>query len=117
MNAYELANELNRKLTGKLIGHTTAKLRQQADRIAELEKDLALKTRDRDVFREFTLAYEKRIAELEKPIQDGIQSFGVLQEQMLKEKLFGAEPVAWTCLLYTSPSPRDYAASRMPSSA
>ena len=24
---------------------------------------------------------------------------------------------AWFCLLYTSPSPRDYAASRMPSSA
>ena len=24
---------------------------------------------------------------------------------------------AWSCLLYTSPSPRDYAASRMPSSA
>ena len=24
---------------------------------------------------------------------------------------------AYTCLLYTSPSPRDYAASRMPSSA
>ena len=23
----------------------------------------------------------------------------------------------WDCLLYTSPSPRDYAASRMPSSA
>ena len=23
----------------------------------------------------------------------------------------------WVCLLYTSPSPRDYAASRMPSSA
>ena len=27
------------------------------------------------------------------------------------------EGVAYTCLLYTSPSPRDYAASRMPSSA
>ena len=30
------------------------------------------------------------------------------------------EAVGWTnytCLLYTSPSPRDYAASRMPSSA
>ena len=26
-------------------------------------------------------------------------------------------PVPMTCLLYTSPSPRDYAASRMPSSA
>ena len=25
--------------------------------------------------------------------------------------------VKWVCLLYTSPSPRDYAASRMPSSA
>ena len=25
--------------------------------------------------------------------------------------------VHWHCLLYTSPSPRDYAASRMPSSA
>ena len=27
------------------------------------------------------------------------------------------EDVYWDCLLYTSPSPRDYAASRMPSSA
>ena len=35
-------------------------------RINELEKDLALKTRDRDVFSNFTLAYEDRIAELEK---------------------------------------------------
>ena len=26
-------------------------------------------------------------------------------------------PEDWNCLLYTSPSPRDYAASRMPSSA
>ena len=36
-------------------------------------------------------------------------------EAVLAEKLFGARPYA--CLLYTSPSPRDYAASRMPSSA
>jgi hypothetical protein len=125
VNAYELANELENKdrlwnVDENLMLKNCAMLRQQADRIAELEKecnwakdqwnkdricfeasktelekDLALKTRDRDVFREFTLAYEKRIAELEKSIQDGIQSFGVLQEQMLKEKLFGAEPVAW----------------------
>ena len=32
-------------------------------------------------------------------------------------KLFGNENEALICLLYTSPSPRDYAASRMPSSA
>ena len=33
--------------------------------------------------------------------------------------VFGVHRGAWrfTCLLYTSPSPRDYAASRMPSSA
>ena len=34
-----------------------------------------------------------------------------LADKMLSEDLSG------TCLLYTSPSPRDYAASRMPSSA
>ena len=31
--------------------------------------------------------------------------------------VYGAQWVNWPCLLYTSPSPRDYAASRMPSSA
>ena len=32
-------------------------------------------------------------------------------------QLFDHRPQAMACLLYTSPSPRDYAASRMPSSA
>ena len=32
-------------------------------------------------------------------------------------KLFNSGPWDGICLLYTSPSPRDYAASRMPSSA
>ena len=31
--------------------------------------------------------------------------------------LYENEPKYYPCLLYTSPSPRDYAASRMPSSA
>ena len=53
----------------------------------ELEKDLVLKTRDRDVFCNFTLAYEKRIEELEKVIQDGIKAFGYIQEKQLKNKL------------------------------
>jgi predicted nucleic acid-binding Zn-ribbon protein len=60
--------------------------RQLKGRIAELEKDLALKTRDRDVFRDFTLAYEKRIEELEKVIQDGMKAFGEIQDQRLKDK-------------------------------
>ena len=29
----------------------------------------------------------------------------------------GAAPIQWSCLLYTSPSPRDLSTSRMPSSA
>ncbi len=124
MNAYELADDVknisNTIEALEWVQKASPLLCQQADRIAELEKEcnwakdqwnkdricfeaskteldkeLALKTRDRDVFREFTLAYERRIAELEKTIQDGIQSFGILQEQMLKEKLFGAEPIAW----------------------
>jgi len=57
----------------KELAKIIVQLRQQADRIAELEKDLALKTRDRDVFRDFTLAYEKRIEELEKLEQDFIR--------------------------------------------
>ena len=38
--------------------------------------------------------------------------------EMIESNLQGVEFIAVnTCLLYTSPSPRDYAASRMPSSA
>ena len=33
-----------------------------------------------------------------------------------RRKIYSIAAV-WVCLLYTSPSPRDYAASRMPSSA
>ena len=38
---------------------------------------------------------------------DELKAVGL--EQLLEHR--------WSCLLYTSPSPRDYAASRMPSSA
>ena len=43
----------------------------------------------------------------------GLHSGGVWVAQRLHALLGLAQP----CLLYTSPSPRDYAASRMPSSA
>ena len=32
-------------------------------------------------------------------------------------KIYHSGPATWTCLLYTSPSPRDATLSRMPSSA
>ena len=98
MTAYELANALKDDWADKFRFDAADMLRQQADRIAELEKDfawakdqwnkdricfesrrnelekdLALKTRDRDVFCNFTLAYEKRIEELEKLEQDFIR--------------------------------------------
>lgn len=45
-------------------------LRRLVEELDRLEKDLALKTRDRDVFCDFTLAYEKRIKELESQLKD-----------------------------------------------
>jgi 2'-5' RNA ligase len=69
MTANELADKCNR-LQGEIIlgflADCATMLRQQAKEIEALKKDLALKTRDRDVFANFTLAYEKRIEELEK---------------------------------------------------
>ena len=43
----------------------------------------------------------------------------VEKNKRLKQNLKPGDKVTWSggCLLYTSPSPRDYAASRMPSSA
>ena len=100
MNAYELADELewhwDNDCRSPAVSKSADMLRQQADRIAELEKDLALKTRDRDVFRDFTLAYEKRIAELEKLVHqrfDDGKRLGTIEteDRLLKQ----SEPVAW----------------------
>ena len=41
----------------------------------------------------------------------------LLLSQVVKTIPLGITYAMWSCLLYTSPSPRDYAASRMPSSA
>ena len=57
-----------------------------------------------------------------RPLKDGVIADFVVTEEMIKhfikkvhKKNAFANPRI--CLLYTSPSPRDYAASRMPSSA
>ena len=51
----------------------------------------------------------------------GVETLDVInpasEEKVTKISLGDATHVNEACLLYTSPSPRDYAASRMPSSA
>ena len=46
-----------------------------------------------------------------------IGTIGVLTRRNVVIILMSIELILNACLLYTSPSPRDYAASRMPSSA
>ena len=50
------------------------------------------------------------------PLSFNAEEFLVFSEGM-KNLDPDAFSLRWYCLLYTSPSPRDYAASRMPSSA
>ena len=46
-----------------------------------------------------------------------MERVGIKERRILTEEGLGTSYMARNCLLYTSPSPRDYAASRMPSSA
>ena len=50
-------------------------------------------------------------SEVELVVADDVATVKPRRKTKLAQSLWG------TCLLYTSPSPRDYAASRMPSSA
>ena len=50
-------------------------------------------------------------------LSTGIGFFDHMLDQIARHGLIDLDIQAKGCLLYTSPSPRDYAASRMPSSA
>jgi len=58
----------------------------------------------------FDLVYAFAVTQLSHYLLDHATVEGVIQAAVL----FG---MVWTCLLYTSPSPRDLSTSRMPSSA
>ena len=65
--ALKLADEIQNYYD---FGKASAMIRRLVEELNKLEKDLALKTRDRDVFCDFTLAYEKKIKELESQLKD-----------------------------------------------
>jgi hypothetical protein len=94
MNAKELADKAEQLKTGEY-GYVDGWMDEAADMIRQQEDLLQQHEKHNLELQEIIKNQKGRIAELEKTIQDGIQSFGILQEQMLKEKLFGAEPVAW----------------------
>ena len=60
----------------------------------------------------YLLDFEKPLVELEKQIEQ-IKELARDSEVDVSQQLLQLE----TCLLYTSPSPRDLSTSRMPSSA
>ena len=59
---------------------------------------------------------EEKSSENEVESKISSEMITALEEKVLRAHA-EVENVRRTCLLYTSPSPRDYAASRMPSSA
>ena len=66
------------------------------------------------------LSKDTRIALIGNTLFDRLRDFGhfeaLLQQGHPKHELI-LRNLAWSCLLYTSPSPRDVEESRMPSSA
>ena len=61
--------------------------------------------------------FKREVDDLRKKVEQLQKQLDAMQDSVesLDPVAIGAKPN--TCLLYTSPSPRDYAASRMPSSA
>ena len=72
---------------------------------------------DRTALRELKKGIDSSFKEFSRAYGDGIEGFfdPLLHFLIWLEKLLVNSP--WTCLLYTSPSPRDLSTSRMPSSA
>ena len=67
---------------------------------------------------EFWKKHQKTPLERAKAnLRESHKDIMALIEQFSNDDLFIKGTLAWTCLLYTSPSPRDLSTSRMPSSA
>ena len=74
----------------------------------------------------FIKHFTRMVVREELPDEDVIEYFDIVQSVVATKLLtaydeekeqVGIEVISYTCLLYTSPSPRDRQKSRMPSSA
>ena len=96
---------------------------------AKTDEELLLAYRDterRDLFEELVRRYERELfSYLRRYVGDADMAADVFQATFLQLHLKCHQfqdgrrlrPWLYTCLLYTSPSPRDLSTSRMPSSA
>ena len=75
----------------------------------------------REQVKSFLYSWKEGVINIGKVFLEGGDYQNRAEEFLSKHYAFDTEEVlfkpTFTCLLYTSPSPRDYAASRMPSSA
>jgi len=85
MNAYELANKAEDLKTGEY-GYVDGWMDEAADMLRQQEDLLQQHEKHNLELQEIIKNQKDRIAELEKTIQDGIQAFGKVQDQMLDSK-------------------------------
>ena len=85
MNAYELANKAEDLKTGEY-GYVDGWMDEAADMLRQQEDLLQQHEKHNLELQEIIKNQKDRIAELEKTIQDGIQAFGKVQDQMLDNK-------------------------------
>ena len=63
-----------------------------------------------------SVGYDGMFQSMQAGMEQALHAAGLKKED-ITGACFGVAGYDWTCLLYTSPSPRDRSVSRMPSSA
>ena len=87
---------------------TFPELASSDDAIRKIDEDAMKSPAGKEKWRNFIMKYEKTVADY---------NFGTLIRTDASDEYTQDNTIFCTCLLYTSPSPRDRQKSRMPSSA
>ena len=96
-------NRLQEEIYGTLLSFGTM---SNAERMENIDKLQTLLNKQQVMYTRLSLSDDPQAVEMKENLRKSVSLMG-----------FPPETDVYTCLLYTSPSPRDYAASRMPSSA